>query len=144
MPGRSPDGMQRLFTAARWDQNAVRDDVRGYVVSALGGPDGVLIGDGTGFEKKGSCSGRGLAAVHGHGREDHELPLCRRPGGGHITRSSGSRRCHDRVLPSLGAIAGDRDDDAQDQHHAEEQTEIAEQRQHAKPAGQRGATLDAE
>ncbi len=51
-----PDGMQRLFTAARWDQDAVRDDVRGYVVSALGDPDGVLIGDDTGFEKKGARS----------------------------------------------------------------------------------------
>ena len=52
----SPDGMQRLFTAARWDQDAVRDDIRGYVVSALGDPDGVLIGGDTGFEKKGACS----------------------------------------------------------------------------------------
>jgi len=25
----TPDGMQRLFTTARWDQDAVRDDVRG-------------------------------------------------------------------------------------------------------------------
>jgi SRSO17 transposase len=52
---KSPDGMQRLFTA-QWDEDLVRDDVRGYVVSALGDPDGVLIGDDTGFEKKGSCS----------------------------------------------------------------------------------------
>ncbi len=51
-----PDGMQRLFTSAKWDQDAVRDDLRGYVASALGGPDGVLIGDDTGFEKGGSCS----------------------------------------------------------------------------------------
>jgi hypothetical protein len=53
---KTPDGMQRLFTAARWDEDQVRDDVRGYVVSALGGADGVLIGDDTGFEKKGACS----------------------------------------------------------------------------------------
>jgi SRSO17 transposase len=51
-----PDGMQRLFTVARWDADLVRDDVRGYVASALGDPGGVLIGDDTGFEKKGSCS----------------------------------------------------------------------------------------
>ena len=50
----TPDAMQRLLNAARWDQDAVRDDVRGYVVSALGDPDGVLIGDDTGFEKKGN------------------------------------------------------------------------------------------
>lgn len=52
---KSPDGMQRLFTSARWDEDGVRDDVRAYVTSALG-PDGVLIGDDTGFEKKGARS----------------------------------------------------------------------------------------
>ncbi len=51
-----PDGMQRLFTAARWDAGLVRDDVRGYVTAALGDPGGVLIGDDTGFEKKGASS----------------------------------------------------------------------------------------
>jgi SRSO17 transposase len=51
-----PGGMQRLFTTAKWDQDAVRDDVRAYAAAAPGGPDGVLIGDDTGFEKGGSCS----------------------------------------------------------------------------------------
>jgi SRSO17 transposase len=49
-------GCSGWFTTARWDQDAVRDDARGYVVSAPGDPDGVLIGDDTGFEKKGACS----------------------------------------------------------------------------------------
>ena len=66
--------MQRLFTTARWDADLVRDDLRGYVAAALGDPDGVLIGDDTGFEKGGTLFGRGAAAVHGHGGEDHELP----------------------------------------------------------------------
>jgi SRSO17 transposase len=52
----TPDGMQRLFTTAKWDPDAVRDDVRGYVLDHIGDPDGVLVGDDTGFEKKGSCS----------------------------------------------------------------------------------------
>jgi SRSO17 transposase len=52
----APDGMQRLFTTARWDEDLVRDDLRGYVTAALGDPGGVLIGDDTGFEKKGTCS----------------------------------------------------------------------------------------
>jgi len=52
----TPDGMQRLFTTARWDPGAVRDDLRDYVVDHLGDPDGVLVGDDTGFEKKGRCS----------------------------------------------------------------------------------------
>jgi SRSO17 transposase len=55
----TPDGMQRLFTTARWDAGRVRDDVRGYVAAALGDPDGVLIGDDTGFEK-GGCRSAGV------------------------------------------------------------------------------------
>jgi hypothetical protein len=51
-----PDWMQRLFATARWDAGRVRDDLRGYVTSTPGGPDGVLIGDDTGFEKGGSAS----------------------------------------------------------------------------------------
>ena len=47
--------MQRLFTT-RWDANGVRDGLRGYVAAALGDPDGILIGDDTGFEKGGSRS----------------------------------------------------------------------------------------
>ena len=43
--------MQRLFTTTRWDADLVRDDLRGYVAGVLGDPDGVLIGDDTGFEK---------------------------------------------------------------------------------------------
>jgi DDE superfamily endonuclease len=52
----SPDGMQRLFTTACWDEGLVRDDLRSYVAAGLGAPDGVLIGDDTGFEKKGTGS----------------------------------------------------------------------------------------
>jgi SRSO17 transposase len=50
----TPDGMQRLLTTARWDADALRDDVRGYVVEHLGDPGGVLVVDETGFLKKGS------------------------------------------------------------------------------------------
>lgn len=52
----TPDGMQRLFNAAKWDVHGVRDDIRRYVIDHLGDPDGVLVGDDTGFEKKGGCS----------------------------------------------------------------------------------------
>ena len=50
----SPHGMQRLLGEAVWDANRVRDDLRGYVVDALGDPDGVLILDDTGDLKKGT------------------------------------------------------------------------------------------
>jgi hypothetical protein len=36
-----------------WDPHLVRDDVRDYLVEHLGDPDGVLVGDDTGFVKKG-------------------------------------------------------------------------------------------
>jgi SRSO17 transposase len=51
-----PDGMQRLLAAADWDADAVRDDVRDYVVEHLGLPGGVLVVDETGFLKKGRKS----------------------------------------------------------------------------------------
>jgi SRSO17 transposase len=52
----TPDGMQRLLTTARWDAEALRDDVRAYVVEHLGDPGGVLVVDETGFLKKGTKS----------------------------------------------------------------------------------------
>jgi SRSO17 transposase len=52
----SPDGMQHLLAAARWDAGAIRDDVRDYVVEHLGSPDAVLVVDETGDVKKGSAS----------------------------------------------------------------------------------------
>ena len=51
----SPDGMQRLLRTADWNADAVRDELRGYVVERLG-PGGVLIVDETGFIKKGTRS----------------------------------------------------------------------------------------
>ena len=52
----TPDGMQRLLNTAEWDADAVRDDLRAYVVEHLGDADGVLVVDETGFLKKGSKS----------------------------------------------------------------------------------------
>jgi SRSO17 transposase len=52
-----PRGVQRLLSAASWDADAVRDDLRAYVVDHLGDPaSGVLIIDDTGFVKKGDKS----------------------------------------------------------------------------------------
>jgi SRSO17 transposase len=51
-----PDGMQRLLNFYSWDADAVRDDLRGYVLAALGDPSGVLVADETGFLKKGTKS----------------------------------------------------------------------------------------
>jgi SRSO17 transposase len=95
---RSPHGMQRLLGEAVWDADKVRDDVRGYVIDALGDPDGVLILDDTGDLKKGThtvgvqrhytgTAGRienaqiavfcGYATRHGYTLIDRELYLPR-------------------------------------------------------------------
>jgi SRSO17 transposase len=52
----TPDGMQRLLATATWDADAVRDDLRAYVVEHLGDPAAVLVVDETGFLKKGNKS----------------------------------------------------------------------------------------
>jgi SRSO17 transposase len=53
---RTPDGMQDFLSRMRWDAEAVRDDLRAYVVEHLGDPDAVLVLDETGFVKKGTKS----------------------------------------------------------------------------------------
>jgi SRSO17 transposase len=52
----TPNGMQRLLGYYRWDADAVRDDLRAYVLDALGDPSGVVVADETGFLKKGTKS----------------------------------------------------------------------------------------
>ncbi|WP_084966061.1 IS701 family transposase [Thermoactinospora rubra] len=95
---RSPDGMQRLFNAATWDAEGVRDDIRAYVIDHLGHGDGVPVGDDTGFAKQGRCSAgvqrqytgtlgkiancrigvfRGYASIGGRALIDRELYLPR-------------------------------------------------------------------
>jgi len=41
LPGRLPDGMQRLLNSARWDAGAVRDALGRYVAFHLGDPAAV-------------------------------------------------------------------------------------------------------
>jgi SRSO17 transposase len=48
--------MQRLLNQAVWDADAVRDDLRHYVVERLGDAEAVLVIDETGFLKKGTKS----------------------------------------------------------------------------------------
>jgi SRSO17 transposase len=52
----TPDAMQRLLNHAGWDADAVRDDLRDYVVERLGDERAVLVVDETGFLKKGAKS----------------------------------------------------------------------------------------
>lgn len=50
----TPDGMQHLLGRARWDADAVRDDVREYVLEHLHDEGAVLVVDETGDVKKGT------------------------------------------------------------------------------------------
>lgn len=52
----NPHGVQRLLNNALWDADAVRDDLREYVVEHLGEENAVLVVDETGFLKKGNKS----------------------------------------------------------------------------------------
>lgn len=49
-----PDGMQRLLRKARFDVEAIRDDLTDYVAERLGEHDGVLILDETGCAPRGA------------------------------------------------------------------------------------------
>ena len=49
----TPDGLQHLLARAVWDADAVRDDLRGYVVDHFGDAGAVLVVDETGDLKKG-------------------------------------------------------------------------------------------
>jgi SRSO17 transposase len=53
---RTPDGMQRLLNASRWDADAVRDDLMAYAREHLADPAAILVIDETGFLKKGTKS----------------------------------------------------------------------------------------
>ena len=52
----TPYGMQHLLGRAHWDADAVRDDLRAYLLEHLGAPPAVLVIDETGFLKKGRHS----------------------------------------------------------------------------------------
>ena len=51
-----PYSIQHLLGRARWNADAVRDEVRDYALEYLADPDAVLAADETGFLKKGTHS----------------------------------------------------------------------------------------
>jgi SRSO17 transposase len=52
----TPDGLQHLLARASWNADAVRDDLRDYVIDAFGDPGAILVVDETGDVKKGTQS----------------------------------------------------------------------------------------
>ena len=51
-----PRAIQRTLDRYAWDADAVRDDLRGWVIAELADAEGVLVIDETGFPKQGSHS----------------------------------------------------------------------------------------
>jgi SRSO17 transposase len=51
-----PAALQNLLSQAKWEEDAVRDEVRAYVYERLGAPTGVHVLDETGNVKKGNAS----------------------------------------------------------------------------------------
>ncbi|GII67524.1 hypothetical protein Skr01_76090 [Sphaerisporangium krabiense] len=96
-----PQTLQRLLRTARWDADAVRDDVRAFVVGQLG-PDGVLVVDETGFVKKGTL-GRCATPIRRHRRPDRELPDRRVAGLRHPSRAGVAGSA---ALPARAHLAG--------------------------------------
>ena len=99
-----PCGVQRLLGEAAWDADAVRDDLRAYVVEHLGDEaTGILVVDETGFLKQGAKSCGVARQDHRHGRRHRQLPGRRLPG----LRRGGWRRLHrPRPLPAAGMGGG--------------------------------------
>jgi SRSO17 transposase len=52
----TPYAFQHLLRRALWDPEAVRDELRRYIIQHLGDPEAVLVIDETGFLKKGRHS----------------------------------------------------------------------------------------
>ena len=51
-----PAGVQRLFSQAVWDADAVRDTYQQFVRETFGDPDAIVVLDETGFLKQGTHS----------------------------------------------------------------------------------------
>ena len=109
----TPDGLQHLLARASWDADALRDDLREYVIGAFGDTGAVLVVDETGDVKKGlhsvgvqrqysGTAGRiensqvavylTYAAPRGHALIDRALYLPK-------SWTDDSQRCHDAGIP---------------------------------------------
>ena len=73
----TPDGLQHLLARARWDAEAVRDDLRDYVVDAFGDPGAILVVDETGDVKKGAPIVLGCSASTAAPRVGSRIPKWR-------------------------------------------------------------------
>jgi SRSO17 transposase len=85
----TPDGLQHLLAGAVWDHDAVRDDVRDYLVEYLGDPGAVLVVDETGDLKKGASTVGVQRQYTGTAGKPRQRPGRRLPGVRHHRRARG-------------------------------------------------------
>jgi SRSO17 transposase len=116
---RCPRGMQRLLSAAAWDEAGVRDDLRSYVLEHFADPGAVLIVGETGDLKKGTATvGVQRQCTGTAGRTENAqvavyLAYAARPGCAFIdralylprSRASDSARCRAAGIPPGTAFA---------------------------------------
>jgi DDE superfamily endonuclease len=88
---RPPYGLQHLLSRARWDADAVRDDLRGFVVERLHHQDAVLVVDETGDLKKGAHTVGVQRQYTGTAGTHREQPGRRLPRLLHPARARGDR-----------------------------------------------------
>lgn len=96
---RSPDGMQWLFMTACWDEDAVRNDLRGYVADVVGAPDSntaMALGCCSGAEV-----GRGFARQRRRRHSRRQPRGGRRPGCARTEPGTPERRKVPRRVKSL-------------------------------------------
>jgi SRSO17 transposase len=68
----TPSGVQPVLGRARWDAEAVREDVRASVVTPLGDPQAVVVREATGLRKQGPQAAGGARQERGTaGRMEH-------------------------------------------------------------------------
>ncbi|KDN74252.1 hypothetical protein DF19_32950 [Streptomyces olindensis] len=93
-----PGPMQRLLRTARWDADALRDDVRAYVHEHLSADNGVLIVDETGFLKR-------SFSPDVSSRNERLVLWCRvAPGdGGFVGKAAGHQIGHGQLDHGFGA-----------------------------------------
>jgi SRSO17 transposase len=94
---RGPHGVQRLLSEAEWDQEAVRDELRAYVLAHLGEQAGILVVDETGFLKQGQKSAGVAPQYSGAAGGRAHCPI----GGFHRSRAVTARRVERGPRPLL-------------------------------------------
>jgi hypothetical protein len=100
----TPDGMQHLLSGAVWDEHAVRDDVRDYVVEHLGDPQGCWWWTRAGTARRARPRWGG-SPVHRHQRQGRQRPGRGLPG----LRQPGRHAVVDRELYVPRGWIADRD-----------------------------------